>query len=72
MINKLYSWFAGVAAMIGILFFIFQKGKSEEKQKQATKELKDYKDTRTRIDEVDINTERDAALDRLRKSGKVR
>jgi hypothetical protein len=70
--NKVYSFLAIAAGVLGVLFYAFQQGKADQRLKQKTKELESYKETRERIDETPVNTNRDDALERLRKSGQVR
>jgi hypothetical protein len=50
----------------------FFYGRRTEAQKRTVKDLKAYKDTRERIDEADINTDRDDALKRLSDNDQLR
>ena len=59
----------GAGALIAAVFFY---GRRAEAQKRAVRDLKAYKDTRERIDEADINTDRDDALKRLSDNDQLR
>jgi len=70
--SKLGRLLAMVIGTLGSILLIFQFGKSAEKKNQKIKNLEKYKETMDAIQDVDINTERDAALERLRKNGHLR
>jgi hypothetical protein len=70
--SKLGRIVSGLLAGMGLLVGVFLYGKQTQKQKQKVKDLEGYKDTREKIDEVEINTDRDAALDRLRDNNQLR
>jgi hypothetical protein len=70
--SKLGRIVSGLLAGMGLLVGVFLYGKQTQKQKQKIKDLEGYKDTREKIDEVEINTDRDAALDRLRDNNQLR
>ena len=59
----------GAGALIAAAFFY---GRRTEAQKRAVRDLEAYKDTRERIDEADINTDRDDALKRLSDNDQLR
>lgn len=61
-----------VLAAIGTFLAIFTLGKRDAKKSQEIKDLKEYQKTMERAHETPHNTDRDAALERLRKSGHVR
>lgn len=63
---------ASVLGLLGGVLLIFQMGKNSQKKTQKIKNLEKYKETMDAIQDVDINTERDAALERLRKTGHLR
>jgi hypothetical protein len=65
LVTKILSGIATLVAFLGL-------GMLLQKQRQKTKELKDYKKTREILDEVHINTDRKSSVDRLRKGGYVR
>lgn len=68
-LGKLVGSALGVIAILGMAVL---KGMSIQKAKQVRQKEKDKKETLKRIDNVKVNTDRDAALDRLRGSGRVR
>jgi hypothetical protein len=70
--SKIVRMLSGLLAGMGLLVGVFLYGKQTQKQKQKVKDLEGYKDTREKIDEVEINTDRDAALDRLRDNNQLR
>jgi len=63
-----------VSALAAIVFVIglIQYGRQTQKHKEEVRDLKDYKETRERIDEVEVSVDRDAALDRLRRNNQLR
>ena len=70
--SKLGRMLSGLLAAMGLLVGVYLYGKQTQKQKQKVKDLEGYKETREKIDEVEINTDRDAALDRLRDNNQLR
>lgn len=68
-LGKLVGSALGVMAILGMAVL---KGMSIQKAKQERQKAKDKKETLKRIDNVKVNTDRDSALERLRKSGRVR
>lgn len=70
--SKLGRMLSGLLAGMSILVGVYFYGKQTQKQKQKVKDLEGYKDTREKIDAVEINTDRDDALDRLRDNNQLR
>ena len=70
--SRLRNLAAAVLAAGVFIFGLIQYGKQTQKHKQEVKDLKDYKDTRERIDEVKPSADRDAALKRLLANKQVR
>lgn len=70
--SKLGRMVSGLLAGMGLLVGMYLYGKQTQKQKQKVKDLEGYKETREKIDAVEINTDRDAALDRLRDNDQLR
>jgi hypothetical protein len=66
--NLAVSVLAAVVFIIGLI----QYGRQTQKHKQEVRDLKDYKETRERIDEVEVSPDRDSALERLRRNKQVR
>jgi uncharacterized protein HemX len=70
--SRLRNLAAAVLAAGVFIFGLIQYGRQTQKHKQEVKDLKDYKETRERIDEVEVSPDRDAALDRLRRNNQLR
>jgi hypothetical protein len=70
--SRLKALVVSVSAAGALIAAAFFYGRRTEAQKRTVKDLKAYKDTRERIDEADINTDRDAAIDRLRDNDQLR
>ena len=70
--SKLGRMVSGLLAGMGVLVGAYFYGKQTQQQKQKVKDLEGYKETREKIDAVEINTDRDAALDRLRDNDQLR
>ena len=67
--KKLAVIVLGVGALT---LLVFKLGVSNERVKNEVEELEEFKETVERIDATPINTELDAALDRLRRNGDIR
>jgi hypothetical protein len=61
-----------IFGLLGSVLVIFKYGQKDQKNKQEIKDLSAYKETREKLDEVVINDDVDAALDRLSKSKGLR
>jgi len=70
--SRLRNLAAAVLAAGVFIFGLIQYGKQTQKHKQEVKDLTDYKNTRERIDEAEVSSDRDAALERLRSNKQVR
>ena len=70
--SRLRNLVAAVLAAGVFIFGLIQYGRQTQKHKQEVKDLKDYKETRERIDEVEVSVDRDAALERLRRNNQLR
>ena len=70
--SRLKTLVASILAAGALIVGVFLLGKNTEKRKQKVKDLQAYKDTKERIDEADVNTDRDAAIDRLRDNDQLR
>lgn len=60
-----------VAGVFGV-FLIYVKGKKDQKKDNKIEELQEDLETVKRIQNVKVNTDRNAALDRLSDGGHVR
>ena len=70
--SRIRNLVAAVLAAGVFIFGLIQYGRQTQKHKQEVKDLKDYKETRERIDEVEVTVDRDAALERLRRNNQLR
>lgn len=61
-----------VGLIITVLGAVFGLGNYTAKRKSEKKDLKDFKEGVAKIDKVVVNTDRDAALERLRSKGHLR
>jgi hypothetical protein len=69
---RLRNLAASVLAVAVLVIGLIQYGKKTQKDKQEVKDLKDYKNTRERIDAVKPANTRDAALKRMRDNNQIR
>ena len=60
-----------VAGVFGA-YLLYAKGKRDQKQEIKTEKIQEDLETLKRLKNVETNTDRDAALERLRKDGKLR
>ena len=70
--SRLRNLAVSALAAIVFVFGLIQYGRQTQKHKEEVKDLKDYKETRERIDEVEPSSDRDAALERLRRNNQLR
>lgn len=70
--SRLRNLVAGVLVVGVLVLGLIQYGRQTQKHKQEVRDLKDYKDTRERIDEVEPSSDRDSALERLRDNNQLR
>jgi len=70
--SRVASLVAGVLAVLGSIWLVFRSGQQSQKEKDKVKDLESYKETRERIDEVPVNTDVDAAIERLSGDGGLR
>lgn len=68
-IGKLLSSALAVLVAIGA---VFVAGKRDEKKERQIEDLKDYKETKEKIDETAVSRTRDDAVKRLRDNGQLR
>lgn len=76
---KLWSFLSSVSTQMWLLvagafgvLAIYAKGRKDQSNKEELKEIQEDLETMKRIQNVEINTDRDASLERLYKSGHVR
>lgn len=65
--SKLRTWLAAAGAVIVALTWAYFKGRSDKGNDQAIQELREYGETRRRIDETTIPSDVTDAVDWLRK-----
>jgi hypothetical protein len=70
--SKIGLLITSILGLLGSVLVIFKYGQKDQKNKQEIKDLSAYKETREKLDEVVINDDVDAALDRLSKSKGLR
>jgi hypothetical protein len=70
--SRLRNLVAGALVAIVFVIGLIQYGRQTQKHKEEVEDLKDYKETRGRIDEVEVSVDRDAALERLRRNNQLR
>jgi hypothetical protein len=70
--SKLGLLVASVLGVLGSILLVFGAGKRDQKKDQELKNLEEYMKTREKLDEVVINDDVDAALERLSKSRGLR
>lgn len=68
-IGKLLSSALAVVVAIGAIFLA---GKRDEKKARQIEDLRDYKETKEKIDETAVNRTRDDAVKRLRDNDQLR
>lgn len=70
---KKAALFGTIAFLVGITIYgIISYGQSIERDKQAVKEIKVYKNVREKIDNTPVSPTVDSAIERLRESGDIR
>ena len=70
--SRLRNLAVSVLAAVVFIFGLIQYGRQTQKHKEEVRDLRDYKETRERIDEVEPSSDRDAALERLRRNNQLR
>lgn len=66
------SALGAMVLILGAITFSYRKGGQDQKKNQQIKDLKKHKEVMDEIHDVDINTTRDEAIERLRKNGRLR
>ena len=70
--SKLGLLVASVLGVLGSIVLVFGAGKRDQKKDQELEDLEEYVETREKLDEVVVNDDVDAALERLSKSRGLR
>lgn len=72
LLSKLGKVFASALAVLSLVAAIFVAGRKDAKKDRKLSDLQGKVDAQERINETTINTDRDAALERLRKYNNIR
>ncbi len=72
LLSKLGKMFASALAVLSLVAAIFVAGRKDAKKDRKLSDLQGKVDAQERINETTINTDRDAALERLRKYNNIR
>lgn len=70
--SRIRNLVVGALAAIVFVIGLIQYGRQTQKHRDEVRDLRDYKETRERIDEVEPSADRDAALERLRRNNQLR
>lgn len=70
--TKLGRILSSILFVVSAVAAIFVAGKRDEKKARQIEDLKDYKETKEKIDETPVHRNRDAAIDRLRNHDQLR
>lgn len=63
---------SSVLFVVGAVVTVFKAGRKAEEKDQEIEDLRDYKETKEKVDETPVSTNRDDALARLRKHNQLR
>ena len=72
MLGRIQSFLIAVVAAVGFMFGVYHLGKRDQREKDRVEDMETYIETRKEIDDVEVSTDRDAAVDRLRDNGWTR
>jgi len=70
--TKLGRILSSILFVVSAVAAIFVAGKRDEKKARQIEDLRDYKETKEKIDETPVSRDRDAAASRLRDNGQLR
>jgi hypothetical protein len=70
--SKLGRYAALLVGFLVTVFGLIQYGKMKQRKEDEVQDLKDYVETKEKIDEVAPSNDRSAAIDRLRGNGVIR
>jgi len=63
---------SSILFVVSAVAAVFMAGRRDAKKDQEVEDLKEYKETKEKIDETPVNTTRDDAIARLRKNNQLR
>ncbi len=72
LMTKLGRILSSILFVVSAIAAIFLAGKRDEKKARQIEDLRDYKETKEKIDETPVTRTRDAAVDRLRDNDQIR
>ena len=70
--TKLGRILSSILFVVSAVAAIFVAGKRDEKKARQIEDLRDYKETKEKIDETAVSRTRDDAVKRLRDNGQLR
>ena len=70
--TRLGKILSSVLFAVSAVAAVFMAGRKAERNNQEVEDLKEYKETKEKIDETPVSTNRDDALARLRKHNQLR
>ncbi len=72
LMTKLGRILSSILFVVSAIAAIFLAGKRDEKKARQIEDLRDYKETKEKIDETPVTRTRDAAVERLRDNDQIR
>jgi hypothetical protein len=72
LMTKLGRILSSILFVVSAIAAIFLAGKRDEKKARQIEDLRDYKETKEKIDETPVTRTRDAAAQRLRDNDQIR
>ncbi len=72
LMTKLGRILSSILFVVSAIAAIFLAGKRDEKTARQIEDLRDYKETKEKIDETPVTRTRDAAVERLRDNDQIR
>lgn len=70
--TRLGKILSSILFVVSTVTAVFMAGRRDAKKDQEVEDLKEYKETKEKIDATPVTTTRDDALDRLRKNNQLR
>jgi len=70
--SKIGRVLSSALAILAAIGAVFMAGKRDEKKARQIEDLRDYKETKEKIDETPVTRTRDAAVERLRDNDQLR
>jgi len=70
--TRLGKILSSILFVVSTVTAVFMAGRRDAKKDQEVEDLREYKETKEKIDATPVTTTRDDALDRLRKNNQLR